>query len=221
MINLLKTDQYDGKGAGAMEKTRRSTPLMFCHMAVMVLLMMVSIYLLFSIVSGIVAPQFREYYDTFGPYISIFAVWNFVNVLALICGIIYLRRGYTKAAANYYKAFILLLMLASVVLAVLNYINQGLGSGTIMMLIKIIILAVLAFGKDLGKAKTWLLFSVLVIIDIMFGIVSYMFPGSLEVTANDLTWIRSAVLFSRLIMDLTIAFAIRGKYADKDARGTI
>lgn len=204
-----------------MVKTRKNTALMFCHLAVMVLLMMVSIYLVFSIVSGIVAPQFRVYYDTFGSYIGIFAIWNFVNALALICGIIYLRRGYTKAAANYYKAFILLLMLASVVLAVLNYINQGLGSGTIMMLIKIIILAVLTFGRDLGKTKTWLLFTVLVILDILFGIVSYMYPGSVEMTANDLTGIRLAVLFSRLIMDLTIAFAIRGKYEDKDARGTV
>lgn len=204
-----------------MEKTRKITPLTYCHLIAMALLMLVSVYVVFSIVTGMVSPQYRPYYESFGTYVSVFAIWNLLNALALICGIIYLWRGYTKAAANYYKAFIVLLMLAGVVLAVLNYINQGLGSGTIMMILKIIILAVLAFGKDLGKGKTWMLFCVLVILDIMFGIVSYMFPSALDATANDLMGLRLAVTFSGLIMDLTIALAIRGKYADKDARGTV
>ena len=203
-----------------MEKTRRFTPLTFFHLILMLLSMAASIFTVVSIVSGMVSPQYRMYFDTLGGYISIFAIFNLVNALAFICGIIYAWKGYTKQAAGYYKAFILLTMLAAVVLAVLNYMNQGFGTGTVLMIIRIIILAVLAFGKDLGKKRTWMLFWVLVAVDFLYSIISYMFPGALDVTDNVMTVFRMESLFSRLIMDVTIALAIRGKYVDKEARGT-
>lgn len=88
-------------------------------------------------------------------------------------------------------------------------VNKVLSVG--VLVVKTIALLVLVFVKDLGKRNTWIVFCILIFVDLVGGL-SYL--GDAVVAQ------RLIATLSRLTMDGSIGLAIRGKYADKDARGT-
>ena len=64
------------------------------------------------------------------------------------------------------------------------------------------------------KRNTWILFGALVVLTLVYGILF------LPRYFNYRFLVILTTVFSKLVLIGTIAFAIRGKYADKDARGT-
>lgn len=79
-----------------------------------------------------------------------------------------------------------------------------------MICVRIVILLLIAFGKDLGKRNTWILFYIVLAIDLLYGI--------LFVPHKYLVLLIIVGVIGKLVIDGTIGLAIRGKYADKEAR---
>ena len=182
---------------------------MIVHMVLMALLVILSIFSavkLFGIIDQ--TPEAQKL-----PML-LYAIFNIVNVIALCFGIVYLLNGYTKKAAGYYKTFLLLIVVANIIgIAVMllsdNSVNKVLSLS--VLVVKTIALLVLVFVKDLGKRNTWIVFCILLFVDLLGG---FSYLGDAVVAQ------RLIATLSRLTMDGSIGLAIRGKYKDKDARGT-
>ena len=141
-----------------------------------------------------------------------------VVVLMLITGILYLVHGYKKNAAVYYLAFILLLVLVNVLVVLIDVLYTQMTPLIIIKCIlysaKIIVLLIMAFGKNLGKKMTWTLLYVVVALDIagMIVMLIYMFQNGFDFAMIGVV--------AAIVADVTIGLAIRGKYEDKESRGS-
>ncbi len=142
----------------------------------------------------------------------------FVILLMLLSGILYLFNEYSKRAAIFYKVFLCLIM---VVTAAVIFIDNTIGtinalliSKAVLGVVKILVLLLLAFWKDLGKKKTYILFTLLLLLDIGIG-------GLLILNMLNKGFDFSFVgVVTALIVDVTVGLAIHGKYADKAERGS-
>ena len=141
-------------------------------------------------------------------YIS--GIGHTLNVLALICGMIYVLKGSGKDVAGLYKTYLLLVALGLAARFAGKLINSGFGVPVCLMLGSIIMLLILTFAKDMGKTKTWTVFCILFVLDLIVSILAFESREALSSIASGLT---------RLVLDLTIATAIYSKYKDKAARG--
>jgi hypothetical protein len=139
-------------------------------------------------------------------------------MVMLLTGVLYLVRGYKKNAAVYYKAFILLMVLVTLIDFITNMVcttmNVLLIIRCVLFVIKIIFLLLLAFGKDLGRKKTWIILYVIIGLDIAGMIVMLIIMSG---TGFDFSLIG---VIAALVADVTLGLAIHGKYDDKDSRGT-
>lgn len=141
-----------------------------------------------------------------------------VVVLMLITGILYLVHGYKKNAAVYYLAFILLLVLVNVLVVLIDVLYTQKTPLIIIKCIlysaKSIVLLIMAFGKNLGKKMTWTLLYVVVALDIagMIVMLIYMFQNGFDFALMGVV--------AAIVADVTIGLAIRGKYEDKESRGS-
>ena len=174
--------------------------LMIIHMIMMVGIIVVNVAVLM-----IYASRLQTYFGSFS--IGVYLI-SLINILSLVCGIVYLLKGYSKDAAIFYKAFIVLAALYTSS-TVLTSLTSGVYYKAVLHVIKVIIMLILVFGKNLGKRNTWILFSAIVLADVAVLLTSLHNPAGIISQA------------SQLLMDGTIGLAIRGKYADKDARGTV
>ena len=119
----------------------KTDPIMKAHFILMLLLCAVTgISLVFIIIRGISLPS-----GVLWVYAILF--------LSLLSGLLYVRKGYQKSAAIYYKALILLTAIADVVLVITTLSSRGFHFDIVMICARIILLLILVFGKDLGKRK--------------------------------------------------------------------
>ena len=138
----------------------------------------------------------------------------------LLTGILYLLHGYKKNAAVYYKTFILLLVLVNLMVIILDVIYTTLTIliivKSVLYAIKIILLLLLAFKKDLGREKTWIIFNMVVVVDIAALVLMLIitFTGSFDFGSI-------MGVIAALVADATLGLAIHGKYADKKSRGRL
>ena len=191
---------------------------MIVHLVLLVLLLIFRITSAVRIFSGSGNNETMAWYDT--SSLMTFGANSIVFSLALICCIIYLWNGYSKKAAVFYKAFLVLTAVASMLSiavvvdtdAVNSNVVKFLELSVFIMAAKIVLLLVLAFWKDLGKRNTWIIFCVILALDLIFG---FLFEDIASVRL-----FRAGSAISRLLVDGTIAFAILGKYEDKESRGT-
>ena len=137
----------------------------------------------------------------------------------LIVGTLYLLKGYTKRAAVYYKLFLILNVAVCVVTIFVDLrfyqVNTWMLIISALNACKIILLLLLACGKDLGEKKTWMLFYMLLAADgikLVLAILNMMGIGF------DFSF---AGYVTALISDGTIGLAIKGKYENKKSRGRI
>ncbi len=141
-----------------------------------------------------------------------------VVLSTLSIGTIYLLKGYSKEAAKYYKAFMFLNVILDILIIVIDLLFYNINVFTIfislLILFKIGFLLILSFKKDLGKETTWINYYVILLLDIssiVFAII-YMFQSSFDFSLVG--------YLSLLVMDGTIGLSIKGKYKDKEERGT-
>ena len=141
-----------------------------------------------------------------------------VVMLMLLTGMMYLFNEYRKTSAIFYKVF-LCLVIAVVALVIeldigFTTVNALLIAKTVLSIIKIFVLLILAFWKNLGKKRTLILFAALLLLDVVSGtlLVLNMMNRGFDFSIVG--------VITPLIADGTIALAIHGKYADKAERGS-
>ncbi len=139
-------------------------------------------------------------------------------ILMLIMGAVYLIKGYSKQAAVYYKAFMLFHVGVCVISDIVNlafYKTTALMTViSVLYVFKALDLLIMVFGKDLGKNRTWILFYVIIGLDISALILSVINMASVGFDFSFTGYVTA------LIADGTIGLAVRGKYKNKEARGT-
>ena len=192
-------------------KDKNNFGLRVCHLA----LLTIAIFMNVSMIVLRIATH-----DTFVGDILVISI-SVLNIFALLAGFIYLQKNYSKPATILYKAF-LLLTAASNLLLIANlivlYISREsldtydiipimfIASITIMV-IKFISLLIMAFGKDLGRGRTWTLFSIIFVIDLVYG--------TLFQSLETLNFYQVVFILSRLLLDGTIGLSIVGKYTTR------
>ena len=136
----------------------------------------------------------------------------------LIMGTVYIIKNYSKQAAVFYKSFLFLHVGVCALSIIINLFFYAVTPLMIVICIlyaiKAVDLLILVFWKDLGKKRTWTLFYVILGLDIaalllaVFNMVNIGFDFSFigYVTA--------------LIADGTIGLSAKGKYENKEARGS-
>lgn len=137
----------------------------------------------------------------------------------LVTGILYLLKHYSKQAAGFYKAFLIIhiAVCALTIFVDLSFytVNAFMAAISVLNGCKIVVLALLAFWKNLGRDRTWTLFYILLALDAV----------KLVLAAANMAGIGFDFSFTgyvtALIADGTIGLAVKGKYQDKDARGTV
>ena len=140
--------------------------------------------------------------------------------IMLLTGVLYLLHGYKKNAAFYYKTFILLLVLVNLMVIIMDVIYAAMTGliiiKCILYAIKIILLLLLAFKKDLGPQNTWIIFYIVVAVDIAALVVMLIIMATGGFDSGNIIGVIAA-----LIADVTLGLAIHGKYDDKKSRGRI
>ena len=197
---------------------KKFSPLMICNLVLMILLLAFSLVCVVMIFGGL-KPAPASYSDAEKLAWNVYGAVNVVNILALACGIVYICKGYSKQAAGFYKAFMFFLAVASIPNIVINVLLGQDGSAIIhslpisiaIMVLKAAILLIFVFWKDLGRRNTWILFAVLLVLDVIYG---FLFSDISGIRA-----FRVVTILSRLVTDGTIALAINGKFTDKVRRG--
>ncbi len=193
---------------------KKNSPLKLLHLALMVILMFGSSFstvMFFTRNEAAVAGKGEM-------EVILNGCSTMVVVLMLITGILYLVHGYKKNAAVYYLAFILLLGLVNVLVVLIDVLYTQKTPLIIIKCIlysaKIIVLLIMAFGKNLGKKMTWTLLYVVVALDIAGMIVMLIYMLQ---TGFDFAMIG---VVAAIVADVTMGLAIRGKYEDKESRGS-
>lgn len=198
-------------------KEKRFTPLVICHLCMLVIMTLFSIASAILMFSGSADMD----YENHKAMIYAFGCFEILDVLTLLSGILYLLKGYKKAAALYYKAFMLLNAFSAIGAAVGLFFYREVEEESYLPIVIIqivasaveaVILLAMTFWKDLGKTNTWILFSVILTMDII--------TGALFTVDRNTFFYRLVTVISVLFVDGTLGLIIRGKYIDKEARGS-
>ena len=149
---------------------------------------------------------------------SLANVFLMLVILAmLIVGTLYLIKGYTKRAAVYNKLFLILNVAVCVLTICIDLrfyrVNTWMLIISVLNACKIILLLLLACGKDLGEKKTWMLFYILLAADGLKLVLAILNMISIGFDFSFAGYVTA------LISDGTIGLAIRGKYENKKSRG--
>lgn len=190
---------------------KKFTPMMWCHLILTAALIILSCISVVVLLTGS-GDQNAELIDASRTALNCYIAVNIVNILALICSMIYLSSGFSKKAAPYYKAFLALVACSTVFAAIAHISSQGFGFAGVLLIAKIPLLLILAFGKNMGKRNTWICFYIMLALDLAVG---FTFIGIQHIVAQQFISV-----ISRLAMTGAIGLAIKGKYDDKAARGT-
>ena len=134
-----------------------------------------------------------------------------IRLLALLYAGFYILSGYRKDAAKYFKIFGILYLFSTVLGLISCISNTPTVLSVIFYVLSIIAILALAFAKDLGKAKSFVLCGILVALQIALSVSVYLQADPAIVKIN---------MF--ISMDLACLFGIMtyAKYLDKTERGT-
>ena len=196
------------KEAELMKKTMDR--LTICHLILMGLMCILSCVSAVIIFSGNIPKGYEVFTEAHKTASYITGAGHIFNVLAIICGIVYMVKGSGKNVAGVYKTFLLLVTIGLALRFAARFFHPGFDVIAGLMIGSLLMLLILTFGKDLGRTKTWSVFHVLIALDIAIAILMFDSREALSSIASGLT---------RLVLDGTIGLAIRAKYADKAARG--
>ena len=206
-----------------MKKTGFSA-LRVCHLLTMVLFALANLGIAAALLI-VTLPGLSQEMESWKDYIGVLVAAGICNALALGFGTAYLVKDYSKHAASFYKAFLVMCAVASAqyLTSVVIQLAQPLPNMVMAplwadicriaaMSVKIILLLVLALKKDLGARNSWIIFGILLVIDLGYALL-HIVPGTL--------FYKLIAVLPRLLMTGTIGLAIKGKYDDKAARGTV
>lgn len=184
-------------------QSNKRSPLVWCFMVILGLAASFSLVTTIRFIINVMHASAPAKYS-----MLCLAASYFFTMLALIFCIIYTFKGYKKENAGLYKIFIILAAISCVCALPATIIENGLNIGLIFAALRLLILLVFAFWKNLGKQRSYILFFVLLAIDIIFRIENPIFI--FMIISNT----------ARLLIDVTLGLSLRGKYTDKEKRGT-
>ena len=193
-----------------MEKAKTSKLVIF-HLVLMVLLFVLSIVSAVIVFTGNIPAGFEASKETYKTTTTLYGLAHIVNAMALMHGIVYILKGSSKAAANWYKTLVLLVAFGVVLRLVGTLIYPGFGVNVCLMIGIIAALLALRFVKNLGARNSWIIFGILIALELILAVITFDKNEMLSSIAGNL---------SRLVLDGTIGLALREKYLDKAARNT-
>ena len=181
-----------------------------CHLIMMVLTGILSCVSAVIIFSGHIPEGYEIVTEAHKTASLIIGIGHTANLLALICGIVYMLKGSGKDVAGLYKTFLLLVTLGLALRLVGKLVYPGFDALACLMIVCVILLLILTFAKDLGRTKTLGVYYVLLALELIVAILSFDSREGLSSIASGLT---------RLVLCGSIGLAIWAKYMDKAARG--
>lgn len=184
-----------------------------CHLVLMVIMALISLVTMLLLVFGMnsLPESLAKIAAQKGPALTSYIVVLFLNFFALVAGIVYIKKGYSKAAAEYYRIFIILTVASNFISALASVLYQGFDIAFIFKIVKIMLLLLLVFGKDLGQTNTWIIFVATIVADLIYD---FFFD---PVQGGYIHFL--ALTITRILCMGTIGFSIYGKFEDKKARG--
>ena len=158
--------------------------------------------------------------DTKIPTYS-FALTCLAFALAMICGFIYANKDYSKPAHRYYKAMMCFYAFSAFIPIIAVFSVFSFNPVLLISITKFVLLLILGFGKDLGKKNTWIIFYIVLVLELLFS------PALDAISAASSTAVPISVGYSipatlsRLVIVGMFGLCVEAKYRDKDARGTV
>ena len=150
-----------------------------------------------------------------------FALTCLAFALAMIFGFIYANKGYSKEAHKYYKAMMCFYALSAFIPIITAFSVFSFNPVSIISIIKFVLLLIIGFGKDLGKKNTWIIFYIVLALELLFT------PALDAVSAASSTVVPISAgysipaILSRLVIVGIFGLCVEAKYRDKDTRGTV
>jgi len=193
---------------------KKYSPIMIVHMILLIGLVICNVISAITFVNGFTtAASNREKVELLAK-----AFLMLVILVMLIMGLMYLLNEYGKNAAIYYKAFLILQVVISIGTVLLDVVflkmDTFLTVKCILFGVKMILLLILAFWKDLGKQKTWIFFWLVLCVDLVVLVMAVVHMSRIGFDLSFIGYVTA------LVADGVIGLAIRGKYKDKEARGS-
>ena len=138
---------------------------------------------------------------------------SIICIVALLYGLIYSLNGYKKDASKYYKTFMYLYLLSTVITLILTFfvaINELRKYGILVIIANVVILlslTILAFAKDLGEKKSNGLALVILGASIF----------KLCIVTKTISYI--SIAFDNLMLACILCVFVSAKYTEKTSRG--
>ena len=181
--------------------------------------------MMFLMMFGTIGGAVKFIIDAVGSETSSALLSNITNIVLmavifsmLMMGAVYIIKDYSKQAAVFYKAFLFLHVGVCALSIIINLFFYAVTPLMIVICIlyafKAVDLLILVFWKDLGKKRTWILFYVILGLDIaalIFSVINMLNIGF------DFSF---TGYVTALIADGTIGLSVKGKYENKEARGS-
>lgn len=181
--------------------------------------------MMFLMMFGTIGGAVKFIIDAVGSETSSALLSNITNIVLmavifsmLIMGAVYIIKDYSKQASVFYKAFLFLNVGVSVLSIIVNLVYYTVNPLMIAICIlygfKALDLLILVFWKDLGQKRTWILFYVILGLDIVALILAVINMVNIGFDFSFTGYVTA------LIADGTIGLSVRGKYENKASRGS-
>lgn len=143
-------------------------------------------------------------------------IHNVATICALISGFLYLVHGYKKNAAAYFKGYVWILLINEIFTVIWN--NEIAGSYYLKFIwtISLVLLTILTVGKDLGKTKSFTVAGLFLVGKLIFLI--YFLSKMQALGSSGIYLVLGAA--GQIVLAITTALMVCGKYLDKAERGT-
>ena len=181
--------------------------------------------MMFLMMFGTIGGAVKFIIDAVGSETSSALLSNITNIVLmavifsmLIMGAVYIIKDYSKQASVFYKAFLFLNVGVCVLSIIVNLVYYTVNPLMIAICIlygfKALDLLILVFWKDLGQKRTWILFYVILGLDIVALILAVINMVNIGFDFSFTGYVTA------LIADGTIGLSVRGKYENKASRGS-
>ena len=181
--------------------------------------------MMFLMMFGTIGGAVKFIIDAVGSETSSALLSNITNIVLmavifsmLIMGAVYIIKDYSKQASVFYKAFLFLHVGVCVLSIIVNLVYYTVNPLMIAICIlygfKALDLLILVFWKDLGQKRTWILFCVILGLDIVALILAVINMVNIGFDFSFTGYVTA------LIADGTIGLSVRGKYENKASRGS-
>lgn len=181
--------------------------------------------MMFLMMFGTIGGAVKFIIDAVGSETSSALLSNITNIVLmavifsmLMMGAVYIIKDYSKQASVFYKAFLFLHVGVCVLSIIVNLVYYTVNPLMITICIlygfKALDLLILVFWKDLGQKRTWILFYVILGLDIVALILAVINMVNIGFDFSFTGYITA------LIADGTIGLSVRGKYENKASRGS-